>query len=105
MNLLPQLFYRMVVIDLLSMVGDGGGCGGVALGGRWEGVGGWWGLGLGVWFIGKSNRYIVAGILNLLVDRYVDEIRIRSSFFTYLTVLEILWKTLHLGCYCMINNF
>ena len=33
MNLLPQLFYRMVVIDLLSMVGDGGGCGGVALGG------------------------------------------------------------------------
>ena len=46
MNLLPQLFYRMVVIGLLSMVGDGGGCGvvvlggvGMALGGRWEGVG------------------------------------------------------------------
>ena len=33
MNLLPQLFYGMVVIGLLSMVGDGGGCGGVALGG------------------------------------------------------------------------
>ena len=71
MNLLPQFFYSMVVIGLLSIVGDGGGCGGVALGGvgralggRWEGVGGWWGLGLGVWFIGKSNRYmyIVAGI-------------------------------------------
>ena len=26
---MPQLFYRMVVIGLLSMVGDGGGCGGV----------------------------------------------------------------------------
>ena len=33
---------------------------GRVLGGRWEGE--WWGLGLGVWFIGKSNRYIVAGI-------------------------------------------
>ena len=45
MNLLPQLFYRMVVIGLLSMVGDGGGCGGVALGGvgrRWEALGGRW---------------------------------------------------------------
>ena len=39
MNLLPQVFYGMVVIGSLSMVGDGGGCGGVALGGRWEGVG------------------------------------------------------------------
>ena len=31
----------MVVIGSLSMVGDGGGCGGVGrvLGGRWEGVG------------------------------------------------------------------
>ena len=38
MNLLPQFFYRMVVIGLLSMVGDGGGHGGVvrALGGRWR---------------------------------------------------------------------
>ena len=36
MNLLPRLFYRMVVIDLLSMVGDGGWCGGVGLGGRWR---------------------------------------------------------------------
>ena len=41
MNVLPQFFYGMVVIGSLSMVGDGGGCGGVgrALGGRWEGVG------------------------------------------------------------------
>ena len=33
--------YGMVVIGSLSMVGDGGGRGGVvrALGGRWEGVG------------------------------------------------------------------
>ena len=38
-NLLPHVFYGMVVIGSLSMVGDGGGCGGVALGGRWEGVG------------------------------------------------------------------
>ena len=38
-NLWPQVFYGMVVIGSLSMVGDGGGCGGVALGGRWEGVG------------------------------------------------------------------
>ena len=42
MNLLPQLFYRMVVIDLLSMVGDGGGCGGVALGGVGRALGGRW---------------------------------------------------------------
>ena len=37
----PQFFYGMVVIGSLSMVGDGGGCGGIgrALGGRWEGVG------------------------------------------------------------------
>ena len=39
MNVLPQFFYGMVVIDSISMVGDGGGCGGVgralgALGGR-----------------------------------------------------------------------
>ena len=39
MNWLPQFFYGMVVIGSLSMVGDGGGCGGVALGGRWEGFG------------------------------------------------------------------
>ena len=41
MNVLPQFFYGMVVIGSLSMVGDGGGCGGVgrALGGRWESVG------------------------------------------------------------------
>ena len=46
MNVLPQFFYGMVVIGSLSMVGDGGGCGGVgralhdrALGGCWEGVG------------------------------------------------------------------
>ena len=39
MNLLPQVFYGMVVIGSLSMVGDGGGCGGVSLGGHWEGVG------------------------------------------------------------------
>ena len=39
MNLWPQVFYGMVVIGSLSMVGDAGGCGGVALGGRWEGVG------------------------------------------------------------------
>ena len=41
MNVLPQFFYGMVVIGSLSMVGDGGGCGGDgrALGGRWEGVG------------------------------------------------------------------
>ena len=38
-NELPQFFYGMVVIGSLSMVGDGGGCGGVALGGRWEGFG------------------------------------------------------------------
>ena len=37
--LLPQVFYGMVVIGSLSMVGDGGGCGGVALGGCWKGVG------------------------------------------------------------------
>ena len=35
MNLLPQLFYGMVVMGSLSMVGDGGGCGGRCL----EGVG------------------------------------------------------------------
>ena len=41
MNVLPQFFYRMVVIGSLSMEGDGGGCGGVgrALEGRWKGVG------------------------------------------------------------------
>ena len=39
MNLLPQVFYGMVVNGSLSTVGDGGGCGGVALRGRWEGVG------------------------------------------------------------------
>ena len=61
------------------MVGDWGGCGGVALGGRWEGVGRalggcWEGVGRAfaggegcVWesdlnVKGKSNRYIVVGI-------------------------------------------
>ena len=40
MNLLPQVFLNgMVVIGSLSMVGDWGGCGGVAFGGRCEGVG------------------------------------------------------------------
>ena len=41
MNLLPQFFYAMVDIGSLSMVGDGGGRGGVvrALAGRWQGVG------------------------------------------------------------------
>ena len=40
MNLLPQVFYGMVVIGSLSMVGDAWGrVWGVALGGRWEGVG------------------------------------------------------------------
>ena len=101
MNVLPHLFYGMVVIGSLSMVGDGAGVRGVgralggpweglgrALGGRWEGLGRalggpWEGLGRalgGPWeglglasgegrpgsliytFIGKSNRYIVAGI-------------------------------------------
>ena len=43
MNVLPQLFYGMVVIGSLTMEGDGGGCGGCwegvgrALGGRWAG--------------------------------------------------------------------
>ena len=41
MDLMPQFFYAMVVIGSLSMVGDGGGRGGVgrALAGRWQGVG------------------------------------------------------------------
>ena len=40
MNLLPQFFYGMDVLSSLSMVGDGGGFGGVGmgLGGCWEGV-------------------------------------------------------------------
>ena len=42
MNLLPQVFYGMAVIGSLSMVGDGGGCGGVALGGCWRALGGCW---------------------------------------------------------------
>ena len=40
-ELIAQFFYGMAVIGSLSMVGDGGGCGGVALVGFWEGVGGW----------------------------------------------------------------
>ena len=48
-ELIAQFFYGMAVIGSLSMVGDGGGCGGRVwgccigrvLGGRWEGVGGW----------------------------------------------------------------
>ena len=41
MDLLPQFFYAMVVIGSLSIVGDGGGRGGVgrALAGRWQGFG------------------------------------------------------------------
>ena len=41
MNVLPHLFYGMVVIGSLSMVGDGAGVRGVgrALGGPWEGLG------------------------------------------------------------------
>ena len=82
MNVLPQFFYGMVVICSLSVVGDGGGCGGVgrALGGRWEGVGRalggrWEGVGRelgGRWRVvrvgpgsliySQMNRYIVAGI-------------------------------------------
>ena len=38
-ELIAQFFYGMAVIGSLSMVGDGGGCGGGALGGFWEGVG------------------------------------------------------------------
>ena len=38
-SIASSLLYGMVVIGSLSMVGDGGGCGGVALGGRWEGFG------------------------------------------------------------------
>ena len=44
MNVLPQLFYGMVVIGSLSMEGDRGGCGG-CWAGRWEGVGVWRALG------------------------------------------------------------
>ena len=69
----------MVVIGSLSMVGDGGG--GVALEGFWEGVGRALG---GRWSGSLIYRQIkwlhCSGYL--LVDRYVDEIRIRSSFFT-----------------------
>ena len=76
------------------MVGDGGGCGvvvlggvGMALGWRWEGVGR--ALARRVVRVGsgsliyrqiKSLHVQCSGYL--LVDRYVDEIRIRSSFFT-----------------------
>ena len=42
LNLLPQFFYRMVVIGLLSIVGDGGGCEGVALGGFGRALEGCW---------------------------------------------------------------
>ena len=90
MNLLPQFFYRMVVIGLLSMVGDGTGVGVLhweALGGRWEGVGRALG---GRWRVVRvgSGSLIYRQIKSLhcsgylLVDRNVDEIRIRSSFFT-----------------------
>ena len=93
MNLVPQFFYRMVVIGLLSIVGDGGGCGGVALGGvgralggRWEGVGralaGGEGVGFGSLIYRQIKSLHVPCSGYLLVDRYVDEIRIRSSFFT-----------------------
>ena len=52
-ELIAQFFYGMVVIGSLSMVGDGGGCGGVALGGFWEGIG----RALG----GRWSRALVAG--------------------------------------------
>ena len=85
MNLLPQFFYRMVVIGLLSMVGDGGGCGVVVLGGVGMALGGRWrvvrvGSGSLIYRQIKSLHVQCSGYL--LVDRYVDEIRIRSSFFT-----------------------
>ena len=80
----------MVVIGSLSMVGDGGGCGGVAfwegvgrvLGRRWEGVGGSRVVRVGSGsLIYRQIKWLhCSGYL--LVDRYVDEIRIRSSFFT-----------------------
>ena len=62
---------------------------GMALGGRWEGVGralgGRWrvvrvGSGSLIYRQIKSLHVQCSGYL--LVDRYVDEIRIRSSFFT-----------------------
>ena len=83
----------MVVIGSLSMVGDGGGCGGVALGGRWEGFGKalgrrWEGVG-GSRVVRVGSGSLIYRQIKwlhcsgyLLVDRYVDEIRIRSSFFT-----------------------
>ena len=76
----------MVVIGSLSMVGDGGGCGGVALGGRWEGFGEGVGgsrvvrVGSGSLIYRQIKWLHCSGYL--LVDKYVDEIRIRSSFFT-----------------------
>ena len=64
MNVLPQFFYRMVVIGSLSMEGDGGGCGGVgrALEGRWEGVGGVGALG-GLWRVVRVGPGL--GVLSL----------------------------------------
>ena len=85
MNSLPQFFYGMVVIGSLSMVGDGGGCGGVALGGRWEGFGRALGRRWLVVRVGSGSYRQIKWLHcsgDLLVDRYVDEIRIRSSFFT-----------------------
>ena len=85
MNWLPQFFYGMVVIGSLSMVGDGGGYGvgvlhwegfGRALGGRWRVVR----VGSGSLIYRQIKWLHCSGYL--LVDRYVDEIRIRSSFFT-----------------------
>ena len=80
----------MVVIGSLSMVGDGGGCGGLGVL-HWEGIGRVFGRALGGrWRVVRvgSGSLIYRQIKwlhcsgYLLVDRYVDEIRIRSSFFT-----------------------
>ena len=78
MNVLPQFFYGMVVIGSLSMVGDECGREGVgrALGGRWRVVR----VGAGSLIYRQIKSLHCSGYL--LVDRYVDEIRIRSSFFT-----------------------
>ena len=74
------------IIGSLSMEGDGAGVGGVVRG-RWKGVGralgGRWRVvrvGSGSLIYRQIKWLHCSGYL--LVDRYVDEIRIRSSFFT-----------------------